>query len=37
MNALLGNPHFEGYQWVNSNGYEYYEPMELTEYLPAPK
>ena len=37
VNALLGKPQFQAYQWVTSNGYEYYEPMELTEYSPAPK
>ena len=37
VNALLANPEFQGYQWVTSNGYEYYEPMELTEYSPSSK
>ena len=37
VNALLGKPQLQGYQWVTSNGYEYYEPMELTEYSPTPK
>jgi mannosyltransferase len=37
VNALLGNPRFQGYQWVSSNGFKYYEPMDLTEYSPVPK
>jgi len=37
VNALLADTQFQGYQWVTSNGYEYYEPMELTEYSPSSK
>jgi len=37
VNALLGDAQFSGYQWVSSNGYEYYEPMHLMEYAPVPK
>ena len=37
VNDLLGDHQFQAYQWVSSNGYEYYEPMDLTEYAPAPK
>jgi hypothetical protein len=37
VNALLADTELQGYQWVTSNGYEYYEPMELTEYSPSSK
>jgi uncharacterized membrane protein len=37
VNTLLQNPQYRGRQWVNSNGNRYYEPMELTEYVPTSK
>jgi len=33
--ALLGNHQYTGREWVNSDGYLYYEPMDLTEYSPV--
>jgi hypothetical protein len=35
VTTLLGDTQFKAYQWVTSNGYEYYEPMYMTEYSPA--
>jgi uncharacterized membrane protein len=37
VTTLLGDKQFGAYQWVTSNGYEYYEPMYMTEYEPAAK
>jgi mannosyltransferase len=37
VNTLIENPQYHVRTWVTSNGDRYYEPMELTEYVPTSK